>query len=304
MIRLALGAFLVIVTLPVAAQEPEESLRARLAAAPRLPLERGEFVVDPSVSLEEVSAVSVDAEGNLFVLHRPQSGDPIVVLDPEGRLIRSWGSGMFAIPHAIRIDPDGNVWTVDSSASTIYKFSVRGDLLLQTQLEPPARGPFPCGTADIAFGDNGHFLVADGYCNGRIVEFGPDGQQLREWGSRGASPGQFNVVHSLALGHDGTVYVADRENARLQRFGREGEYHGLWEYAGQLFGVAFSPAGELYVSVSLGGEPEEAYVMKLDANTGEILGYVEAFGHELAFAPDGSLIPATVTDRILVFTPR
>ena len=290
---------------PIAAQDADVDLfRDLLKDVAQLRVDRIELDVDPSVTLEGVSAVSADAQGNIHVLHRPSTGDPVVVLDPTGRFLRSWGAGMFNIPHGIRVDPAGNVWTVDSNTSKVYKFSAQGDLLLDIQVDvPEGEGRF-CGTADIAFGENDQVFVADGYCNGRVIEFDGVGRQVREWGTRGTGPGQFVVVHSVAVGPRGLVYVADRENGRLQRFDRDGRYLGLWEYAGQLFSVTFSPSGELYISVSLGGDPREGYVIQIDSATGEMLGRIDVFGHELAFAPDGSLLPATVAAEVLLFRPR
>ena len=300
--------FLILLALaagPVAAQDADiEDFRERVKDVPQLPMDRIELDLDDSVGLEGVSAVSVDAQGNIYVLHRPSTGDPVVVLDPNGRFLRSWGEGMYTIPHGIRVDPAGNVWTVDSNTSQIYKFSARGDLLLDIQVAIPEGGGQFCGTADLTFGDNDHVFVADGYCNGRVIEFDASGHQVHEWGSRGTGPNQFVVVHGVAVGPNGLVYVADRENGRLQRFDQSGQFLGLWEYAGQLFSVAFSPSGDLYISVSLGGDPREGYVIEIDPATGEMVGRVDVFGHELAFSPDGSLFPATVANEVLVFRPR
>ena len=236
---------------PVAAQNADvDVFRDLLKGVAQLPVDRIELEVDPAVTLVGVSAVSADARGNIYVIHRPSTGDPVVVLDPTGRFLRSWGEGMFNIPHGIRVDPVGNVWTVDSNTSKVYKFSAQGELLLDIQVDVPEGGGRFCGTADIAFGENGQVFVADGYCNGRVIEFDAAGRQVREWGTRGTGPGQFVVVHSVALGPQGLVYVADRENGRLQRFDQDSQFLGVWEYAGQLYSVAFSPSGELYISVS------------------------------------------------------
>ncbi len=290
---------------PVAAQVANtERFLELLEDVPRLPMERMELEVDPSLGLEEISAMSVDAEGDVYVLYRPEAADPVVVLDPSGRFLRSWGAGMFGIPHGIRVDPDGNVWTVDSNTSKVYKFSAEGELLLEIQIDRPETGRGFCGAADLAFTADGHVLVADGYCNGRVIELDAGGRQVNEWGTRGTGPGQFVVVHSVAVGPDGVVYVADRENGRLQSFDRSGKLLGLWEYAAQLFSVAFSPSGQLYICVNLGGDPEESYLIQIDPATGEMLGRIEGYGHEMAFSPDGSLWPATNSGEVLVFRPR
>jgi DNA-binding beta-propeller fold protein YncE len=141
-----------------------------------------------------------------------------------------------------------------------------------------------------------------------VVEYDEDGQKVGEWGQPGDGPGEFKVLHSIATGPQGNVYVADRENGRLQWFDRHGEFLGQWKYARQLYSVAFNPAGELYISVEL---PEDAAAAALQSNviwidpaTGEMLGRVEVFAHELAFAPDGTLLPATRSSELLLFRPR
>ncbi len=303
--RLASLILLCFVAAPVAAQDADSDLfRDRLEDVPQLPLDRVELAVGPALVLEGISAVSIDGQGNIYVLHRPTAGDPVVVLDPMGRFLRSWGAGLFNIPHGIRVDPAGNVWTVDSNTSKVYKFTSEGALLLEIQIELPESRRGFCGAADIAFAANDHVLVADGYCNGRVLEFDALGHQVNEWGNRGTGPGEFVVAHSIAVGPQGLVYVADRENGRLHSFDQDGQFLDLWEYAAQLYSVAFSPTGELYISVSLGGDPEEAYLIKIDPATGEMLGHTEGYGHELAFSPDGTLWPATSASVLLLFRSR
>lgn len=291
--RLAAIAILLSCVTPLPAQTPsQEAFRARLQEVPILPTDRVALPVDVIPALGRVSAVTTDDHGNFYVIHRLAGGDPVVVLDPRGRFLRSWGRGLFNTPHGIRIDPSGNVWTVDANTSKIYKFSSTGKLLLDMQLERPRSDIEFCGATDVAFLSDGHALVSDGYCNGRVVEFSPRGDRVREWGSRGSGPGQFIVAHSIAVGPDQIVYVADRENGRLQRFDRSGRLLGVWEYAKQLYSVAFSRDGDLYISVRLTEEPRN-HIIRIDPATGKMLGRVslDCIGHELAVSPDGSLLP-------------
>ena len=171
---------------------------------PQLAWERIEVSVESSPKLERLSAITADKQGNLYVLHRPETGDPVVVLDHRGKLLRSWGQGMFRTPHGIRLDRAGNVWTVDSGYSKVHKFSPIGELLLEIDVgdNPDPSSPF-CGATDLAFGKQDHFFVADGYCNGRVVEFDGGGRKVREWGTRGTGLGEFNVVHSIAVSPQG-----------------------------------------------------------------------------------------------------
>ena len=108
------------------------------------------------------------------------------------------------------------------------------------------------------------------------------------------------------MGPQGYVYVADRENGRLQWFDLQGQFLGQWTYGGQLYSVAFSPGGDLYVST----HPKQVSwdtafnVLKIDPASGTMLGRVEVPAHELAVAPDGALLPATLSSQVLVFRLR
>jgi DNA-binding beta-propeller fold protein YncE len=284
-----------------------EPLRDRIQAVPQLPVDRFELHVHPPLPLERISAVTADAQGHLYVLHRPAHGNPVVVVDARGNLLRSWGQGMFKLPHGIRIDPGGNVWTVDANTSMVYQFTPEGKQLLAISVgDVPDSCRGFCGATDVAFAQNGHVFVADGYGNARVIEYDAGGSKVREWGKRGSGPGEFQVVHGIAVGPHGQVYVADRENGRLQWFDPQGKFLGQWTYGGQLFTVAFSPAGELYVSTHPRGVSwdTEFNVLKIDPASGTMLGRVEVPAHELTIAPDGALLPATLSSQLLMFRLR
>jgi DNA-binding beta-propeller fold protein YncE len=284
-----------------------DRLRDLILAVPLLPLDRVELKVHPPLPFERISAVTADKQGHLYVLHRPAHGNPVVVLDAQGHLLRSWGKGLFTIPHGIRLDPDGNVWTVDAHTSMVYKFTPDGQQLLAISVgEVPDPARDFCGATDVAFAQNGHVWVADGYCNARIIEYDAEGRKVRAWGQHGSGPGEFNGVHGIAVGPQGHVYVADRKNGRLQWFDPQGTFLGQWTYGGELFTVAFSPAGDLYVSTHPMGVTwdTEFNVIKIDPASGTMLGRVEVSAHELTIAPDGALLPATLSRQLLVFRLR
>jgi hypothetical protein len=104
-------------------------LSARIQASPRLPFERTEIRVKVN-GLGYPSAVTMDAAGRIYVLQREQQLDPVMVVNTSGKILHSWGRGLFAVPHSIRLDPQGNVWTVDSSSSQVHKFTPRGEKLM------------------------------------------------------------------------------------------------------------------------------------------------------------------------------
>jgi DNA-binding beta-propeller fold protein YncE len=151
----------------------------------------------------------------------------------------SWGKGLYSTPHAIRVDPQGNVWTADAASSRVYKFTPDGTLLLTIEVggQPTPCGNF-CGTTDMAFAGDGHVFIADGYRNARILEYTAEGKKVSEWGRAGTGPGEFRLPHSIQIDERGIIYVADRENGRIQRFDRSGKFLGEWTQYGKTFGLA------------------------------------------------------------------
>lgn len=198
-----------------------------------------------------VSWIAVDRNDRVFLLQRGNQADPIVAMDRDGHVLHTWGKGMYVMPHAIRIDPQGNIWTTDAATSMVYKFTPQGRTLMEIavggqpspcmdqQIFPESERPSGpnnfCGTTDVAFAPNGHVFIADGYANNRILEYSADGKRLNEWGSAGTGPGQFRLPHSIEIDNNGVIYVSDRENGRIQRFDLRGTYLGEWPHLGRMF---------------------------------------------------------------------
>src|SRR5262249_25611489 len=154
------------------------------------------------------------------------------------------------------------------------------------------------GATDIALAEDGDIFVADGYSNARVIEYDAAGKKVREWGKPGSGPGEFKLLHSIAMSPHGRLYVADRENGRIQWFDKSGKFLGEWKCGGQVFAVAFSPGGELYAGTHSKGT--EFSVIKVDLANGKIVGKYAVTTHELAVAPDGTLLPATLTDQLVL----
>jgi hypothetical protein len=280
------------------------ALRTLLQAAPKLPLAPSAIGVtappQEGWGLGMVSWVATDRNGMVYLLQRGDKADPVIVLDRTGKIVRSWGRGMYTTPHAIRIDPQGNVWTTDAASSMVYKFSPEGKTLLKIEVggQPSPCGSF-CSTTDIAFDSNGHLWIADGYRNARILEYSADGKKLREWGSAGTGPGQFRLPHSIQIDRQGIIYVADRENGRIQRFDREGKYLGEWSKYGKTFGLTLDGDAIWLSSIPRGPNGAPGWLIKLDRATGNVLGYVESQGnHGMAVMRDGTLLQAPGPDQI------
>jgi DNA-binding beta-propeller fold protein YncE len=296
---------------PPATEEQAQALRALMNSAPKLPLEMVPVKIQlPGAdwSTEYVSWVTLDSKGTIYALHRGLKHDPIFVLDRDGKILRSWGKGLYTIPHAIRIDPDGNVWTVDSGSSVLYKFTPEGKQLLRIEVgEVPARrggGGFR-GTADVAFA-KGRIYVADGYGNARVLVYDHTGKRVNQWGTPGTGPGQFNLVHGITIDRDNIVYVADRSNGRIQRFDLEGKYLGEWNNLGKTFSVEAASDGAIYIGTHERSVVNEApgWIAKIDRKTGRVLGAIQSPGlHSVTLSSRGEIFTGSrqYRDQILFF---
>jgi DNA-binding beta-propeller fold protein YncE len=195
----------------------------------------------PGWSFVEVAGIATDSRGRLYVFNR---GDhPVIVFERDGRFIASWGEGLFKRAHGIHIGPDDAVYCTDDLDHTVRKFTPEGELLLTlgTSGRPSDTGiegidyrsirragpPFHRPT-NVALAEDGALYITDGYGNARVHKFTADGHLLFSWGEPGEGPGQFNLPHGIALDSQGRVYVADRENSRIQIFSADGEYLTEW----------------------------------------------------------------------------
>jgi DNA-binding beta-propeller fold protein YncE len=209
----------------------------------------------------EVSAVAVDSHDHVYVFNR---GDhPVMIFDRDGSFLRSWGAGVFARAHGITIGPDDSVYCTDDLDHTVRKFTPEGELLLTlgTSGRPSDTGatsidyrtiryaglPFYFPT-NVALSPQGDIYVTDGYGNARVHKFSASGQLLLSWGAPGSDPGQFHVPHGIAVDKQGQVFVADRENSRIQIFSPDGEFLQEWTDIARPCQVAFDAAGHLFVA--------------------------------------------------------
>jgi DNA-binding beta-propeller fold protein YncE len=209
----------------------------------------------------EVTAVATDSRDRIFVFVRGEV--PVLIFDADGSLLDSWGRGVFARPHGLTIGPDDRVYCVDDLDHTVRVFTPEGKLLLTlgrsgrpsdtgatsidyrtiTHAGPPFY--FPC---NVAVTEEGDIFAADGYGNARIHHFSPDGELLHSWGEPGDRPGQFHVPHGIALHPDGRLFVADRENSRIQIFSQDGEILSEMRDIARPCQVAFDKQGRLFVA--------------------------------------------------------
>jgi DNA-binding beta-propeller fold protein YncE len=258
-----------------------------------------------------VSAVATDSAGNVYVFHRGAKADPIVVFDPKGKYVRSWGKGVFGNPHGMRVDKENNVWVTDNGDHQVMKFTNEGQLLLTLGIKKKA------GTddktfnrpTDIAFAPSGDFYVSDGYGNSRVVKFSRAGKYLLDWGKRGTSPGEFNTPHSIAVDSKGTVYVSDRENNRIQIFDPNGKFLGQWRHLGATQNIFITPKDEMWIITHRNNIENITYdtlagrIMRIDLATGKILGAMESPGHWINASASGEIFIGSLTGNVFRWYP-
>jgi len=217
------------------------------------------------------AGVAAGPDGNIWAIDRcggaSCDGSPleaVLEFDPSGKLLRKFGGGMSAQPHGIFVDRSGNVWITDTQATKdgkhglqAIKFSAEGKILMTLgKAGMPGQGPDTFGApSDVVVAANGDIFVSDGHngCNcpnARIVKFDKNGKYLKEWGSKGSGPGQFDGPHALAFDSQGRLFVGDRTNNRVQIFTQDGKFIAEWKQFGRPSGIEIDRNDTIYVTDS------------------------------------------------------
>jgi DNA-binding beta-propeller fold protein YncE len=216
--------------------------------------------------LGNVSAVYPRSDGGFWIAERCGGNDcaarpdlePIIAVDADGRYAASFGAGAFVWPHGLLVDTAGNVWIADGRGARgkgfqVVKFAPDGrELMRLGEAGVAGNGPTRfSGPTGIAVAADGSIFVTDGHetdSNHRVVKFAADGTYLLEWGGYGAAPGRFNVPHAIALDSRGRVFIADRDNDRIQIFDQNGTFLEQWTQFGRPSGIFIDGNDVLYVS--------------------------------------------------------
>jgi DNA-binding beta-propeller fold protein YncE len=251
-----------------------------------------------------VTAVEPSPDGRyIYVVHRclnnsceGRSEPPILKFDNDGKLLDSFGEGLFIFPHGATVDAEGNLWVTDARSlgaigHQVIKFSPDGDVLM-TLGEKCIGGSGPqrlFNPNDVVVDPNsGDIFVAEshrGGINNRIIHFSKDGTFIKEWGSKGSGPGQLSEPHTIAMDSRGRLFVGDRENNRIQIFSQEGEFIDEWRQFGRPSGIFITPDDTIYVADSESGP---------DTDAGELMGIMK--GIRIGSAVDGT-VTAFIEDR-------
>jgi DNA-binding beta-propeller fold protein YncE len=206
------------------------------------------------------SAVATDSQDRVYVFQRKDP--PIMVFDPDGNYLSCWGIGAFANPHGIYIEND-IVYLTDREDSVCLIYTLDGKPLqvlghrgehADTGCETPgavvprAAGPFNYPT-EMVPAPSGDLYVSDGYRNARIHRFTRAGQLIKSWGEPGKTePNQFHLPHSLVVDSEGTIYLCDRENNRIQVFSADGEFMAMWSDMRRPLDISIGRDGLFYIS--------------------------------------------------------
>ena len=231
----------------IAASAPSHS---QPASPPEIKFEAKSFLQLPKgMYVGEVSGVAVNKLGHVFVFQRGDTSGPaysaaaaqLLEFDKTGKFVREIGKHLYAwsFAHDVRVDPKGNIWAADKGSDMVIRFNPAGRVtwVFGRKAEAADEGAHPLAhpnpplpaidgyfrqVTDMAWDSKGDTYISDGYINSRVAKIGPDGQWLKQWGSFGSGPGQFNTVHAIATDAQDRVYVADRGNRRIQVFDTDG----------------------------------------------------------------------------------
>ena len=273
----------------------------------------------------QVASVAITPRGTILVLHR--GAHPMIEFESGGKLVRSWGDGLFsegkvaAIPesfwtldkshysavygpagcsscgaHSVRLDRQGNIWIVDAPAHVVYKMNPDGKEIMRfgtKGVSGTGRNSFNLPT-DVAFGVNGDVYVSDGYGSARVVKFTREGQYVSEWGKRGKGPGEFGLPHNLVIDAQGRVYVTDRDNQRIEVFDSNGKFLSQWTGTGGVSGLAITKDQQIWTGGVL-RDLEGKVVGTLPGNPG---------GHGVAVTDSGDVYIAQLSGVVQKFVKQ
>jgi DNA-binding beta-propeller fold protein YncE len=302
------GAFAVMmlaVSHPAFSQRPSDPALLVPQQAP--PLEyaavANPLTLPAGTTMGAAASLAFDSNGHVLVLNRGPR--PFVEFDADGRFIRIFGDA-FTRAHGLRIDGDGNIWATDVGAHVVVKLNREGNVLMtlgtrgQAGVWDEAAGSRLLNQPnDVAIGRNGDIFVVQGHTPGamgdpRVLKFDKTGKFIKSWGGKGTEPGKFQVAHGVAVDAKGLLWVADRENQRIQVFDQDGAFVRQMSYAGLPCSIAIGRESVFMVNGFAG------QLLKLDldgrvlAATGRPGTGLGEFGeaHFIAVSPKGDVFVA------------
>jgi sugar lactone lactonase YvrE len=263
----------------------------------------------PGMQWGVMSAVDIDSHGTIYAFKRSEPGEKagamssmVMVIDPHGKFLRSWGEHTFMSAHGLRVLRDGFIWITDKTGDQVFKFSPDGELLMTLGKKGVAGDNDSTdalnGPSDVVIGKNGDIFVSDGEStNTRVVKFSKDGKFIKCWGTKGSGPGELNLPHNIAMDSEGRLYVADRTNKRIQVFDQDGKYLDQMTQFGAPAAIFITKDDMLYV---VAGAPENW--LTIGTKDGKVLDKVEGLNapHWVAVDSSGAVYIAEVAGQALL----
>ena len=308
-LMLCLVALALLIPGSLSAQQNAPQRAKAFATTPDIPYDSvANFIKLPAnYYLGEGIGVARNSKGNVFVYTRSGESSRLFEFDPNGTFVREIGRGVygFQMAHAVRVDPQDNIWVVDEGTDMVVKFNPAGRVVMVLGRRPesvaglvetpgrgaprPAAQPYTFGRpTDIAWDPQGNIFIADGYTNSRVVKYDKNGKFVRSVGTLGPLPSQLNTPHSIQVDAGGNVYVADRGNNRIQVFSNDLTLRAIYDHVGQPWTLCITPGPHQYLYSSnsnpdnnnsiLSAVRGEIYKMELD---GTVLGKFGSAGKQL-----------------------
>jgi hypothetical protein len=262
--------------------------RAKAQNVPEIPYDSvpNLLKLPPNLYLGEGIGVATNSKGHIFVYTRSQR-TRLFEFDQKGVFVREIGDGLygFLFAHAVRVDPQDNIWTVDEGSNMVIKFNPQGrvEMLLGRRPEavdgllptpapnapvPPAQPYLFSRPTDVAWDAVGNIFVSDGYGNSRVVKYDKNGRFIATVGTKGSGQGQLNLPHTIATDAKGNVYVGDRSNRRIEVFDNDLSFKAIYDQVGAPWALCVSPGPHQYLYSS--NSNPDSNVADLAAVTGEI----------------------------------
>jgi len=275
---------------PAGALTPAQmNAKAKAQNVPEIPFDSvpNFLKLPPNLFLGEGIGVATNSKGHIFVYTRSQN-TRLFEFDQKGTYLKEIGEGLygFAFAHAVRVDPQDNIWAVDEGTNMVIKFNPEGNKVLMVlgrrpesvagiPLTPAPAVPVPPAEkyrfnrpTDVAWDAAGDIFVSDGYGNSRVVKYDKNGRFITSVGTKGAAPGQLNLPHSITADAKGNVYVADRSNRRIQVFDNDLTYKAIYDQVGAPWALCVTPGSHQYL-YSSNSNPDNNN-SEIAAVTGEI----------------------------------
>ena len=229
------------------ARSTEESPYPKVNISPYYEVDSSWPTRTESIPWSDMPGVAIDKSGNVWCYTRTQPA--IQVYSPDGDLVKNWSTEENSTAHQIKIDREGNIWLADIGLHLVRKFTPEGKELMHigTPGEPGNDNNHLNKPTDMAIASNGDVFISDGYGNARIVHYDKNGKFIKAWGTLGNTDGMFSIPHAIAIDSKDNIYVADRNNVRIQVYDTNGKQTASWKNIVVPWGFHITPNDDIWV---------------------------------------------------------